>query len=148
MLLFIPTARRLNHKINQYFQMETVKIGQKELKITGNNLENYHSITAETAFLTKETQKPKIFVMADPLYYYLSNASPAISSNGWMPTLFTEVEWEKLNREMSEEKPQYVFLEKSLIQMIQARNPEFIERLEKQYSLHATGEKVLLYQKN
>ncbi len=148
MFLFIPTARRFNHKLSQYFQIETVKIGQTELQVKGDNLENYRSISAETAFLLTENPKPKIFVMADPLYYYLSNSSPAISSNGWMPTLFTEVEWQKLNREMAEKKPKYVFLEKILIQLIEEKNLEFIRILNKNYSLHSTGEKVLLYRIN
>jgi hypothetical protein len=113
--------------------------------VKGSNLENYHSILAETAFLLKENSKPKIFVMADPLYYYLSRSSPAMSSNGWMPTLFTTVEWQKLSREMNEKKPQYVFLEKSLIQLIEEKNLDFMYILKQRYALHSTGEKVLIY---
>jgi len=144
----IPTMRRLNHKIDQYFQMETVNIGDRELQVKGSNLENYHSISAETAFLMTENPKPKIFVMADPLYYYLSNSSPAISSNGWMPTLFTDVEWQKLNREVNEKKPKYVLLEKVLIELIEEKDLEFIKLLNKNYTLHSTGEKVLVYRIN
>lgn len=148
MLLFIPTARRLANKMSQYSQPETVKIGQKELQITGSNIENYTLIAAETGFLTAENQRSKIFVISDPLYYYLSNSSPAISSNGWMPTLFTDVEWRKLNYEMQTQKPEYVFVERSLIQLIQDKNPEFLETLYNNYSIYSTSNKGLFFKLN
>lgn len=148
MLLFIPTARRLTHKISQYTQVETVKIGQKDLQITGSNIENYKFITAETRFLTVENPKPRIFVIADPLYYYLSDSSPAISSNGWMPTLFTDVEWRKLNGEMEEQMPKYVFLEKNLIQLIREKNPAFINMLYNNYFIYSASNKGLFYKLN
>lgn len=148
MLLFIPTARRLAHKTTQYSQVTTVKIGQKELRITGSNIENYNLITAETKFLTAENQRSRIFVISDPLYYYLSNSTPAISSNGWMPNLFTDVEWRKLNYEMQAQKPEYVFVEKSLIQLIQGKNPEFLNTLYNNYTIYSTSDKGLFFKLN
>lgn len=148
MFLFIPTARRLIHKINQYNQPIVVKVGQKELKVTGDNLENYNLIAAETAFLTAENKRSGIFVISDPLYYYLSNSTPAISSNGWMPNLFTDVEWRKLNYEMQAQKPGYVFVEKSLIQLIQEKNPAFLNTFYHNYSIYASSDKGLVFKLN
>jgi hypothetical protein len=148
LLLFIPTARRLTNKIIQYTQMQTVQIAQKELQITGSNIENYNLITAETRFLVAKEQKSRIFVMGNPLYYYLSNSPPAISSNGWMPNLFTDVEWRKLNDEMQEQKPKYVFLEKKLIKLILEKNPEFIIMLYNNYSIYSSSNQGLFFKLN
>ena len=148
MLLFIPTARKLAHKVRQYTQMETVNIGQKELQITGANTDDYKFIAAETRFLTVENQKPKIFVMGEALYYHLSNSSPAISTNGYMPALFTDVEWRKLNREMEEKKPEYVYVAEFRFELIQEKNPEFMNMLNNNYSVYSTSDKGVFYKIN
>ena len=48
---FIPTARRLVHKIRQSGKIETIKIGDRQFGVTGDAAADYKSISADTAFL-------------------------------------------------------------------------------------------------
>jgi hypothetical protein len=148
MLFFIPTARRLADRIHQFNNIETVKIGTKELKITGAGLEDYKSISADIAFLTKENPKAPIFVVSNPLYYYLSDTPPLFSSNGAMSDMFTAYEWKKLNSEMSAKPPEYIFIESRFIKMIKGSSPTFIYTLNKNYSVYSMGSRGIFYKLN
>lgn len=148
MILFIPTARRLADRIKQFNKVESVKIGGKELRITGASAEDYKSISADTEFLRTENPKAQIFVFSNPLYYYLSDSPPLFSSNGAMIDMFTDYEWKKLNREMSEKPPEYIFIESRLFQMIGEEDPTFINTLNKKYSIYVAGERGSFYKLN
>lgn len=144
---FIPTARRLAKKIYQYNQAEVIRIEGKALQITGSNIDLYKTIASETKFLTKEGQKSSIFVLSNPLYYYLSKISPPIASNGWMPEFFTETEWKRLSREISAEKPGYLIIDNSVDKLIKKRNPNFLNYLNKNYSIYSVNKKNKFYRR-
>ncbi|CAN5468249.1 hypothetical protein BH20ACI1_BH20ACI1_26630 [soil metagenome] len=148
MPLFIPTARRLADRIRQFNKIESVKIGTRELRITGAAAEDYKSISADTEFLRTENPKARIFVFSNPLYYYLSDTPPFFSSNGAMSDMFTDAEWEKLNREMSEKLPDYIFVEPRFIPMIAKEDPTFINILDNNYSVYITGDRGSFYKLN
>lgn len=147
-LLFIPTERRLANKIRQFSRNEQIKIGNRQFEVTGDASADYKSISADTEFLTKENPKAAIFVVSNPLYYYLSDSPPVFASNGAMSDMFTDFEWERLNREMSEKLPEYIFIETRLIQPIGKRNPSFINTLNKNYSIYSTGDRGSFYKLN
>ena len=148
MLLFVPTARRLVNKIRQSSQIELIKIGNRQFGMTGDATADYKSISADTAFLTMENPKAAIFVVSNPLYYYLSDSSPIFVSNGAMSDMFTDFEWERLNREMSEKSPKYIFIETRFIQPIGERNPSFINTLNNNYSIYTSGDRGSFYKLN
>lgn len=147
-LLFVPTTRRLAHKIRQSSRIEMIKIGDREFGVTGDASEDYKSISADTAFLTKENPKAAIFVVSNPLYYYLSDSSPVFVSNGAMSDMFTGVEWTNLNNEMSAKPPKYIFIETRLIQPVQKENPAFINTVNTNYSIYASGDRGSFYKLN
>jgi len=146
--LFIPTARRLAHKIRQSNRIELIKIGNRQFEATGGAAPDYKSISADTAFLTKENPKAAIFVVSNPLYYYLSDSSPVFSSNGAMSDMFTDFEWERLAREMSEKPPKYIFIDSRFIQPIGERDPSFINALNKNYSIYSISDRGSFYKLN
>lgn len=148
MLLFVPTARRLMNKISQSKQIETIKIGDRQFGVTGDAAADYKSISADTAFLTTENPRAAIFVVSNPLYYYLSDSPPVFASNGAMTDMFTDFEWKRLNREMSEKSPEYIFIETRLIQPTAEENPSFINTLNKNYSLYKTVDRGSFYKLN
>ncbi len=148
LLLFIPTARRLADRIRQFNKIESVKIGSKELRITGASAEDYKSISADTEFLTAKNHKPSMFVISNPLYYYLSDSPPFFSGNGAMSDMFTDVEWRKLDREMSEKLPEYIFVETRILPMIAEEDSTFVNTLDKNYSVYVSGDSGSFYKLN
>ncbi len=147
-LLFVPAARRWADRIRQFNDVKSVKIENKELKITGSAADDYKSIFADTEFLRTENPKPSIFVVSNPLYYYLSDTPPLFSSNGAMSDMFTDYEWKKLDREMSEKLPDYIFIEPRFIPMIETSDRTFINILNNDYSVFVTGDRGLFYKLN
>ncbi len=147
-LLFVPTWRRLVHKMMQSSRIETVKIGNREFGVTGDAAEDYKSISADTAFLAKENQPVSMFVISNPLYYYLSGSTPIFASNGAMSDMFTASEWKRLDREMSEELPKYIFIETRFIKPISEANPSFTNTLDQNYFVHSTGGRGSFYKLN
>ncbi len=146
--LFIPTARRLADRIEQFNNVETVKAGNREFKVTGAAVGDYKSISEDTEFLTKETPKAPIFIFSNPLYYYISDTPPLYSSNGAMADMFTDYEWKKFNREMSEKPAKYIFIEPVFLKIVKAANPAFVETLNKNYSVFSTGDRGVFYKLN
>jgi hypothetical protein len=147
-LLFVPTTRRLADKIRQSRQTEMIKIGSTQFGVTGNASEDYKSISADVAFLTKENPKPKIFIVSNPLYYYLSDSPPPFASNGAMSDMFTDFEWKRLDREMSEKPPKYIFIETRFIKLIEEASPSFINTLNKNYSIWTVSARGSFYKRN
>ena len=148
LLLFVPAWRRLAHKIQLAQQVKTVKIGNEEVRVTGSSSNDYELISADTEFLKKENPKAPIFVFSNPLYYYLSDTPPLFSSNGAMSDMFTAEEWKKLNREMSEKFPEYIFIEHHFVQMIREEDPIFMNILDKNYSVYLKRDRGVFYKLN
>ncbi|HEX8287016.1 MAG TPA: hypothetical protein VF556_03420 [Pyrinomonadaceae bacterium] len=144
-LFFVPTARRLAHKIRQSNQITQIKIEDRQFGVTGDAVSDYESISADTAFLQAENPKASIFVVSNPLYYYLSGTPPVFSSNGAMSDMFTEFEWARLDREMALKPPKYVFIETRFLRMIGRQSPNFINTINKNYTLYAPGGRGSFY---
>lgn len=144
-LLFIPTGRRLIQKNQRSNQIDMIKVGDRDFGVTGDAAADYKSISADTTFLAAENPKATMFVISNPLYYYLSDSSPLFASNGAMSDMFTDFEWTRLNGEMSERFPKYIFIETKLIEPTAEENPTFINALNKNYSIYTTGERGSFY---
>ncbi len=147
-LAFIPAARRFANKIRQFGDVETIEIGERKFGVTGDAAADYKSISADVAFLKTENPRASIFVVSNPLYYYLSDSPPVFSANGAMSDMFTDFEWRRLNREMREKQPEYIFIETKLIKPIKEENTFFINIVEKNYSIYTTGERGSFYKFN
>ena len=147
-LLFIPTGRRLIQKFQRSNQIEMIKIGERNFEVTGDAAADYKSISADTTFLAAENPEATMFVISNPLYYYLSDSSPLFASNGAMSDMFTDFEWTRLNGEMSERFPKYIFIETKLIEPTAEENPTFINTLHKNYSIYTTSERGSFYKLN
>lgn len=145
---FVPTGRRLAHRIRQANRVELIEIGNRRFGVTGDASDDYKSISADTRFLTGENPKAAIFIVSNPLYYYLSDSSPVFASNGAMPDMFTDFEWERLDREMSEKPPDYIFVETRFIKLIGEAYPSLINTVNKKYSRYANGSKGSFYKLN
>lgn len=148
LLLFIPTARRLGDRIHQFNNAETVNVGCKEVRITGGAVSDYRSIYADTKFFSAEDPRPPIFIVSNPLYYYLSDTAPVFSTNGAMSDMFTDVEWAKLDSELSAKPPKYIFVETKFIEPLSQAHPPFINTLNQHYSVYSTGERGSFYRRN
>ncbi|MBV9217280.1 MAG: glycosyltransferase family 39 protein, partial [Acidobacteria bacterium] len=107
---FIPTYRRLADRILEYSRMETVRIGDADVPLTGNT-ELYKRISAEMAPLSGDLPS-KIVVLGNPVYYSVTGATPAISSNPWMLEGFTPVEWQKFDQEFADQRPEVVIVQR------------------------------------
>jgi hypothetical protein len=144
LLAFAPTARRLSNRVRAFNQIEVVRAGSGDLRLSGE-IDVYKRMADETRAIALEDPRPKTFVLSNPRYYYLSNTLPAISSNGWMPDGFTETEWQGLDREMSDKKPKYVLVERNQFELVRQLHPIFLADLERNYSVYSTSDAVVIY---
>lgn len=83
LILFIPILRLPARKFKRdYF--DRMGSQAKQLWVPHDDMdEQYRQIQSEVGFLSEPNNRPgKIFVCAQPLYYYLSKRSPALASNG------------------------------------------------------------------
>lgn len=148
LILFFPVERRLINKIRQSVEVEQIKIGDRDFGVTGDAVEDYKSISADVEFLTNEKPKTTLFVVSNPLYYYLTDLPPVFSSNGAMSDMFTDFEWSRLDREMSENLPEYIFIETRFLQPIAIENAVFSDIVKNKYSVIKTGERGSFYKLN
>lgn len=96
----------------------------------GDMDEQYRQIQNEVGFLSEPNNRPgKIFVCAQPLYYYLSKRSPALASNGWMPKFFLPEQWNQLSEELAVKTPPYIAIENYCRDLIDKNSPETAEIL-------------------
>ncbi len=145
LILFLPVFRRLAHRVHLYDHAELVRVGDRESLVTGNSTDDYLSISADTQFLTTLNPKPALFVVSNPLYYYLSGVPPAYASNGAMSDMFTKAEWDRLNREIADHPPEYIFIEDRLIEPTRERDAAFSNTLFSRYEVFVKGGRGSFY---
>ncbi len=78
----------------------------------------YQSVAEETAFLSESESLPgDIFVIGDPLYYFLSGRNPAIP----LPVLWFRVlpeQWDQINEAIHARHPPYIFVATDAIDVV------------------------------
>ena len=145
-LLFMPTLFLEVRRIKNSFAAKMNFPIERLLSPDKINNE-YEHIESETAFLFEQNSRPgKIFVCGQPLYYYLSKRSPAVSVNGWMPELFLPEQWKQLNEEIAAKSPVYILTDDNCRELMAKKSPEMLQLLEKNYRLLRRGKDAFWYE--
>ncbi len=66
-----------------------------------------------------------IYVLGDPLIYFLSNQKQAVALNGWSPEWFLPEQWSELARELEDNPPNLIFVAKVNEKMLNEKGQEF-----------------------
>jgi hypothetical protein len=70
----------------------------------------YASSLADARWL--DSQYPgEIYVLGNPLIYYLSNRKQDIPLNGWTPERFLPGQWDELVQQLTASQPRYIFID-------------------------------------
>jgi hypothetical protein len=72
----------------------------------------YATATTETAFL-RETQSRagKVYFIADPVFYLVSDRLQAVPIIGWIPEELLQSQWVELGEQIKQARPPYVFVD-------------------------------------
>ncbi len=71
----------------------------------------------------------RIYVLGDPLIYYLAGQPQPISLNGWSPEWLLPDQWEDLRAQLSEANPRYIFVAAGSAGVVQSRGEAFARLL-------------------
>lgn len=75
---------------------------------------SYGRIKKNIRFLNDRTALPgKIYVFGDPLYYYLSERTPAAPVIGWPWVYFLQSQWVLLPEQLAASNPAYIYVDRS-----------------------------------
>lgn len=140
-----PAVRRIKNTITDAANLPTGEFWMAR----GDMDEQYRQIRHETAFLDRRNDSSdKIFVCGQPLYYYLSGRSPAISSNGWMPELFLPEQWKQLDAELAAHSPAYILVDRECRRIMAEKSPETQQLIENKYRLRSeAATKAIWYER-
>lgn len=83
------------------------------IQIARNFDDNNQAIAASEIFPGKEEPDCPIFVVNDPLIYYYTKRTQAITLSGWSLQLFLPHQWAILYQELDSKKPCYIYMENS-----------------------------------
>lgn len=148
LILFTPILRLPVQKFKRDY-LDRIGSTTKQLWAPHGDMdEQYRQIQGEVAFLSEPNSRPgKIFVCAQPLYYYLSKRSPALATNGWMPEFFLPEQWNQLNEELTAKPlPAYIVIENYCGDLINRKSPETAEILEEKYHLRSANNNIAWYE--
>ena len=74
-----------------------------------------------------------IFVMGDPLIYFLSNRLQAGAISGWALEYLLDTQWQKLEQQLDAQRPIYIFIADYYQRFIAQRAPKIPALLEQDY---------------
>lgn len=140
-LLFVlmsPTIYRTARNTGNKFNSIAVFIKEGRFTPSGPSVADYQRVSNNTAFLMEQNSRQgKIFALGNPLYYYLSKRPPGMASNGWMPEFFLNTEWQRLEKELVEKKPVYLFIDDFCFDVIMKQSPETLLLINQHYRLRS-----------
>ena len=110
-------AKKTKVFLNYFPLKETSRTNYKD----NYNL-NYESNVEAAKYVKNKKDSFNIFVCGSPMIYYLSNRKQAIPSNGWALELFSEKRWLILKKEISQNKPQYIYISNSYNSLVRSKN--------------------------
>jgi hypothetical protein len=133
-LLFSPFVASLTRK-GLYLAYFGLAYGrERRLSYQSEISSSYKTILSEVEFLSKPESLPgDVFIVGNPVYYYLSGRDQAVASNGWMPELYLSEQWNQLIDELSEASPPYIFIASEYVDLVPARSPRTIHFIEENY---------------
>lgn len=148
LVIFIPILRLPMRKFKRdYF--DRMGTPTEHLWVPHGDMdEQYRQIQGEVTFLSEPSSlQGKIFVCAQPLYYYLSKRSPALASNGWMPEFFLPDQWNQLSEELAlKPLPAYIIIEHYCGNLIDRKSPETRRILKEKYRLRNASDNTDWYE--
>jgi hypothetical protein len=101
----------------------------------------YTQITADVAFLkTHESRDGAMFVAGDPLYYWLSGRTQAITLNGWALEYYFQDQWTALADQVETAMPTYVFIQNNYDELIGERGANLSAVLDEKYEVLRVSE--------
>jgi|GEM_PF-641416 len=146
-LLLVPSFYRIVRKTKNNLGNIISFVTERQYTPKGEMAAEYKRVSDDISFLNDpNSYNTNIFVIGQPLYYYLSNRPPALASNGWMPEFFLKEQWQKLNEEIVEKKPTFVFIDHFLFELTKKRSPETIQLIENRYHLRSKNSHIFCYE--
>ena len=146
-VIFLPHLKQYIRKATGDFDDRARTLTADPSASSDDFIEKYRRIASEVAFLAEtKGAGEKIFVVGQPLYYYLSGRAPAISSNGWMQEFFLNKEWQQLEAQLIETKPKYIFVEVNLHTDLSEKSSRITELLKNHYRLRAQNKNSDCYE--
>lgn len=101
----------------------------------------YEQVWQSTAFLRADGSTPgPIYVFGDPLIHTLSRRTNASSIHGWAWELQPAIIWERLERELRQQPPAFIFAEQGYDIMLTERSPALRAMLDRDYAVHAVDD--------
>lgn len=107
----------------------------------------YSTILKDTAFLSQPNQPvTAIYILGNPLYYYLSGRNQATVLGGWSPQFFLPEQWQQLIAELDREAPPYLFIGPEHLQITKERSPATLDFINQHYTVLKTSDAGIWYQ--
>ncbi len=94
----------------------------------------YATAHRSTRFLVDKTALPgRIYVLGDPLYYYLSDRRPALPIIGWPWAYFLQTQWDRVAGQLDAARPPYIYVDKKNRKMMEVRGGGVDEFIDEHY---------------
>jgi hypothetical protein len=107
-----------------YLGMESV---QAVRQIKDQRPQSYDGAAKDVAIVSQATALPgPIYVVGDPLIYYLSNREQAIAINGWSPEWLLKNQWQEVATQLRVRRPVYIFVDWASNPSVALRGGPFI----------------------
>lgn len=108
----------------------------------------YDRIWRETAFLRDPNSPPgPIYVFGDPIIHTLSRRSSASSIHGWAWELQPAIVWQRLESELLNRPPAFIFAEPGYDTMLTQQSPALRAMLENRYQVRSVDDAGIWYER-
>jgi len=96
----------------------------------------YSTAVTDDAVLSAAGAMPgPIYVLGNPLIYYLSDRPQGAAINGWSPEWLLDDQWRDLSRDLRLKKPVYIFVDQVNQPLLSQTGKEFARVLEERYQI-------------
>lgn len=113
----VPAGQKITPLIENFALQEGTVQSYQEI-MNGD----YRTIYRSTRFLVDEAAlSGNIYVLGDPLYYYLSGRQPALPIIGWPWRFFLNEQWNRLADDLNRTRPNYIYVDGKNKQMANRR---------------------------
>jgi hypothetical protein len=114
-----------------YAGMEAVEF----LQLRHDPRPEFYSDVATDAALVRDTQlsTDPIYVLGNPLIYYLSDRTQAVAINGWSPEWLLDEQWNELALSLRVKQPTYIFVDWRDNPSVADRGQAFVRVLDDKY---------------
>ncbi|HEX3008567.1 MAG TPA: hypothetical protein VHO90_13235, partial [Bacteroidales bacterium] len=116
---------------------------RKRYAFTNNDNIKAYEITRHFNATVKDTCP--IFVVNDPLIYYYTNRTQAISQSGWSLQLFVPGQWELLQKELENKRPRYIFIRYAFNPYFETKGKKIMNWITSNYVIYSTNTHGIWY---